>query len=41
MFHYYLQRGHALSTLLALNRQEQLFYMASMLLEIEGEARGG
>jgi len=35
MFHYYLQRGHALSSLLALSEQEILFYLASMDLELE------
>lgn len=30
MLHYYIQRGHGIKELLALNEYEKLFYIASM-----------
>lgn len=35
MFHHYMQRGHALSSLMQLSEADRAFYMASMELEIE------
>jgi hypothetical protein len=35
MFHHFLQRGHALSSLINLTETEKLFYIASMELEFE------
>jgi len=41
MYHHYLQRGHALTLLLNLSEQQQLFYLASMAVEIERNSSGG
>lgn len=35
MLHYYIQRGHGIKELLALDEYEKLFYIASMDKEIK------